>query len=229
MRSKIYAATLLTGLLVPTSHAFAQDEVRHEFNVQGTGLFTKDSEGNGITQHSTNSGGLLVGYRFHFNRWLAADASYGYGRNTLQSFTPAGPFDVQSNIHQATGAFVLTLPSPTAPPGSTREEVTAMNYLVLSGRVLYALIFVAASFGHFSKGTIDYAASQGVPLAPVAVPLSGVVMLLGGLSVALGYRARWGAWLLALFLVPATVIFHNFWAVKDPTMALMQQVMFLKN
>jgi len=114
MRSKIYAATLLTGLLVPTSHAFAQDEVRHEFNVQGTGLFTKDSEGNGITQHSTNSGGLLVGYRFHFNRWLAADASYGYGRNTLQSFTPAGPFDVQSDIHQATGAFVLTLPRPTA-------------------------------------------------------------------------------------------------------------------
>ena len=54
-------------------------------------------------------------------------------------------------------------------------------------------------------------------------------MLLGGLSVALGYRARWGAWLLALFLVPATAIFHNFWAVKDPTMALMQQVMFLKN
>ena len=104
-----------------------------------------------------------------------------------------------------------------------------MNYLVLSGRVLYALIFVAASFGHFSKGTIDYAASQGVPLAPVAVPLSGVMMLLGGLSVALGYRARWGAWLLALFLVPATVIFHNFWAVKDPAMALMQQVMFLKN
>jgi len=90
MRSKIYAATLLTGLLVPTSQAIAQDEVRHEFNVQGTGLFTKDSQGNGITQHSTNSGGLLVGYRFHFNRWLAADASYGYGRSTLQSFTPPG-------------------------------------------------------------------------------------------------------------------------------------------
>ena len=114
MRSKVSTATLLAGLLLLASQAVAQDEVRHEFNVQGTGLFTKDSQGNGITQHSTNTGGLLVGYRYHLTRWLAADASYGYGRNTQQSLAPAGSFDVQSNIHQATGAFVLTLPRPTA-------------------------------------------------------------------------------------------------------------------
>jgi len=114
MRSKVSTATLLAGLLLLASQAVAQDEVRHEFNVQGTGLFTKDSQGNGITQHSTNTGGLLVGYRYHLTRWLAADASYGYGRNTQQNLTSVGSFDVQSNIHQATGAFVLTFPRPVA-------------------------------------------------------------------------------------------------------------------
>ena len=104
-----------------------------------------------------------------------------------------------------------------------------MRYLVLLGRILYSLIFVMASFGHFSKGTIGYAAAQGVPLASIVVPLSGVMALLGGLSVVLGYKAKWGAWLLVLFLVPVTVMMHNFWAVNDPMMAQMQQAMFMKN
>jgi len=45
----------------------------------------------------------------------------------------------------------------------------------------------------------------------------------------LGYRARLGAWLLVLFLVPVTVIMHNFWAVTDPMMAQMQLGFFLAN
>ncbi|MBI1803740.1 MAG: DoxX family protein [Ignavibacteriae bacterium] len=104
-----------------------------------------------------------------------------------------------------------------------------MKYIVLLGRIFYSSIFVMASFGHFSEQTIGYAAAQGVPLASIAVPLSGVMALLGGLSVALGYKAKYGAWLLVLFLVPVTVMLHNFWAVTDPMMARMQQVMFMKN
>jgi putative oxidoreductase len=104
-----------------------------------------------------------------------------------------------------------------------------MRYVVLAGRALYAAIFVMASFGHFSQQTIAYAGSQGVPLAAIAVPLSGVVALAGGLSVLLGYRARIGAALLVLFLVPVTVMMHAFWAVQDPMAAQLQQVMFLKN
>ena len=104
-----------------------------------------------------------------------------------------------------------------------------MKYIVLAGRIFYSLIFVMASTGHFSEQTIAYAASQGVPLASIAVPLSGVMALLGGLSVALGYKAKYGAWLLVLFLVPVTVMMHNFWAVTDPMTARMQQAMFMKN
>jgi putative oxidoreductase len=109
------------------------------------------------------------------------------------------------------------------------KEVTIMKYAVLFGRILFSLIFIIAIAGHFSKQMIGYAAAQGVPLASITVPLSGVIALLGGLSVTLGYKAKWGAWLLVLFLAPVTVRMHNFWAVQDPMMAMMQQAMFMKN
>jgi len=101
--------------------------------------------------------------------------------------------------------------------------------VVVLGRLLFAAIFLMAGLGHFSKQEIGYAAAQGVPLASVAVPLSGVLALAGGLSILLGYRAKLGAWLIVLFLVPVTVMMHNFWAVKDPMMAQMQMIMFMKN
>src|SRR5436309_5329418 len=110
MRRRMLVAEILAGLLLFASAALAQGEERHEISVQGTGFFTKDTEGNGISQHSTDTGGFLAGYRFHFNRWLAADASYGYVRNTLQNVTSARQSNLQSNIHQTTGALVVTFP-----------------------------------------------------------------------------------------------------------------------
>ena len=50
-----------------------------------------------------------------------------------------------------------------------------------------------------------------------------------GLSILLGYRAKIGAWLIVLFLVPVTPMLHNFWAVTDPMMQQIQIAMFFKN
>jgi putative oxidoreductase len=61
------------------------------------------------------------------------------------------------------------------------------------------------------------------------VPLAGILAFVGGLSILLGYHARIGAWILVLFLVPVSLMMHNFWAVTDPMMAQMQRAMFLKN
>jgi putative oxidoreductase len=82
---------------------------------------------------------------------------------------------------------------------------------------------------HFSAGAAAYAGSQGVPLASIAVPLSGVIAILGGLSIALGYKAKLGGLLIVLFLAPVTVMLHNFWMVSDPMAAGMQEAMFMKN
>ncbi len=101
--------------------------------------------------------------------------------------------------------------------------------MVLLGRLFFALIFLTAGPNHFSSQTIAYAASQGVPLASIAVPFSGLLAIVGGLSILLGYRARIGAGLIALFLVGVTPMMHNFWTVPDPMMRQLQMIMFMKN
>jgi putative oxidoreductase len=101
--------------------------------------------------------------------------------------------------------------------------------VVVLGRFFFALIFLMAGANHFSRQTIAFSASQGVPLASIAVPLSGVLSIAGGLSILLGYRAKLGAWLIALFLVPVTLMMHKFWTVQDPMMAQIQMILFMKN
>src|SRR5687768_2415326 len=104
-----------------------------------------------------------------------------------------------------------------------------MKYIVLTGRILYSLIFIESGFWHFSKASVDYANSQGVPLATLLVPASGVMAIVGGLSILLGYKARWGAWLLVAFLIPVTLMMHAFWKFNDSMEQQVQTTMFMKN
>src|SRR6202795_2458621 len=92
-------------------------------------------------------------------------------------------------------------------------EVTSswQGAVVVLGRFFFALIFLFAAPNHFTKQTIAFSASQGVPLASIAVPLSGVVAIAGGLSILLGYRAKLGASLIGLFLIPETLMMHKYW------------------
>lgn len=107
MRKLILMASV--ALLLGIS-AVAQ-ESRSEISLQGTGFFTKDSSGQGITEHSTNTGGFLVGYRYSLTRWLAAEAVYGYDRNSQHYFGSSGLSRVQANVHEATGGFVVRIPT----------------------------------------------------------------------------------------------------------------------
>ena len=102
-------------------------------------------------------------------------------------------------------------------------------YLALAGRQLFSVIFIIASAGHFTAGAIELAAQQGVPMAGLLVPMSGLIALAGGLSLLFGYRARLGARLLVLFLVPVTLTMHNFWAMSDPMMFQTQLLLFVRN
>jgi putative oxidoreductase len=114
--------------------------------------------------------------------------------------------------------------------GSYRTEAGAPNgTLVVLGRLLFTLIFIMSGPNHFSKQMIGYAAAQGVPLASIAVPLSGIIALAGGLSILLGYRAKIGAWLIVLFLAVVTPTMHKFWGISNPMTAQMQMIMFMKN
>src|SRR5262249_4714433 len=103
------------------------------------------------------------------------------------------------------------------------------RYLVPIGRLLFAAIFLMSTPGHFSQASWAHAASAGLPMANVLVPLAGILALVGALSLLLGYHARIGALLLALFLIPVTLVMHKFWGISDPMHAQMQQINFMKN
>lgn len=112
-----------------------------------------------------------------------------------------------------------------------REWTTSASFAWAApvGRFFFSLIFILSGFRHFSSELISYAASAGVPMAQVFVPVSGVLAIVGGLSVLLGYHARMGALLLLLFLVPVTFSMHAFWTISDPQQSQMQMAHFMKN
>lgn len=116
IRRFILLGTTFGALLALSSAAMAQEweGYRREVTLQGTGFFTKNSEGNGISRTTTDTGGFLVGFRYRINHWAAVEGNYGYARNTQNFLTPSWPYGVQANTHQVTGAFVLTPPISVA-------------------------------------------------------------------------------------------------------------------
>ncbi len=104
------------------------------------------------------------------------------------------------------------------------------NTLLLAGCILLSLVFILSGFDkimHFG-GTAAYMTGGGVPFVTVMLPLAIVFEFGGGLALALGWRARWAALALVLFTIPATLIFHAFWAAPA-AQAGMQQLQFMKN
>ena len=106
-----------------------------------------------------------------------------------------------------------------------------MDVLILIGRILFAALFLPAAVNHFvnADAMAGYTQAQGVPAARAGVLGSGVLLLLGGLSVLLGIWPDLGALLLAVFLVPTALLMHAFWKEADPQTKQLQQVQFSKN
>jgi putative oxidoreductase len=102
--------------------------------------------------------------------------------------------------------------------------------LVVVGRVLLALMFILAGLSKLGNiaGTAGYVASGGLPAPMVLAVVVGLLELLGGIAIAVGFQARWAALALALFTLMASVLFHRFWAVPADQ-AFVQQLMFMKN
>jgi len=106
-----------------------------------------------------------------------------------------------------------------------------MDYIPLIGRILFSSFFLMSSMNHLLKRTemVPYAKSAGVPMAELAVPLTGLMILAGGLSILLGYHPKVGAWLLVIFLIPTSFYMHRFWGIEDQMQSMNQMIMFMKN
>jgi uncharacterized membrane protein YphA (DoxX/SURF4 family) len=104
-------------------------------------------------------------------------------------------------------------------------------WILLLGRVLFSVFFIMSGYNHLTKlGMMaQYAGSQGVPAPKLAVGVTGLMLLGGGLSILLGFEPRIGALLLVVFLVPTAFQMHRFWGVADPMAAQNQFIHFWKN
>ena len=106
-----------------------------------------------------------------------------------------------------------------------------METLSILGQVLFGLFFIFNGFNHLTKNKMmaSYAASKGVPIPNIAVFVTGLMLLGGGLSIVSGWYLNYGLWLLVIFFVLVTLIMHNFWADKEPQMRMMNMIHFMKN
>ncbi len=103
--------------------------------------------------------------------------------------------------------------------------------LFLVGRIVLGLFYLFNASNHFLnlKMMSGYTRSKGVPFPTLATLGTGVLLLLGGLSVLLGVYPDVGVALLVIFLVPTAFIMHNFWTVSDPQMRMMEMIQFNKD
>ena len=102
--------------------------------------------------------------------------------------------------------------------------------LVLAGRLLLAYVFVPAGWGKLVgfAATVGYIASKGVPLPELCAAVAVAAELGLGLALLFGFKTRWAALGLAIFVAVITPIFHTYWAVPE-AQAMMQKLNFDKN
>lgn len=123
-------------------------------------------------------------------------------------------------------------------------------FLCIIGRICISVIFIASGINkclewNETTGGVDKALSEWVqrsidnedfqsvftqllPYVDLLVICAIVLELGGGLMVLLGFKARLGGFLLFLFMIPTTLLFHSYWFYED-NVQQMQLVMFLKN
>jgi uncharacterized membrane protein YphA (DoxX/SURF4 family) len=106
-----------------------------------------------------------------------------------------------------------------------------MNAIVLIGRILFGGFFLMSGINHFTKleAMTGYAKYKKLPAAKLGVLISGLMLVIGGIYIVLGYYADLGALLLAILLVLAAVIFHNFWKETDATAKQTEMMAFMKD
>ena len=108
---------------------------------------------------------------------------------------------------------------------------TVSDVAFLLGRLLFGGVLAFMGVNHFQQTDwlAGYAESKGVPAPTVAVLGSGVVLVLGGLALVVGFVPVIAGAALALFLLSSAVLFHDFWTVEDPEERQSEMTGFLKN
>ena len=106
-----------------------------------------------------------------------------------------------------------------------------MNALLLIGRIIFGGFFIYSGVNHFTgfEMMTQYAKMKGVPFPAFAQGVTGLLLLLGGLSILFGIYPYIGIVMLVAFLLPVSFMMHNFWTLADPQLRMADKVNFMKN
>lgn len=106
-----------------------------------------------------------------------------------------------------------------------------MRALHVLGRMIFGGYFLYNGINHFQNREMlsQYAANKGVAAPDNAVPLSGALLVAGGLSLLAGIKPRRGLAAIIAFLVPVSLQMHRFWEIDDPQQRMTEMVNFTKN
>jgi putative oxidoreductase len=99
------------------------------------------------------------------------------------------------------------------------------NIVLLAARILMSIIFLLSGFEKLAdiSGTAAYFANYHLPATTPLAILVGMIELLGGLAVLVGFGTRIAAWVLAVFCVATALVAHTDWSDMN------QMINFLKN
>jgi len=106
-----------------------------------------------------------------------------------------------------------------------------MKTVFIIGRVIFGGYFLYNGINHFKerRKLAQYVDSKNVPAADAAVTATGIVLALGGASILLGIKPKYGAAAIVGFLVGVSPIMHDFWSVEDPNQRMNEMINFTKN
>ncbi|CDX27402.1 putative quinol oxidase subunit [Mesorhizobium sp. ORS 3324] len=108
---------------------------------------------------------------------------------------------------------------------ATAGTASNSSTTILLGRILLAVIFLLSGFGKLTaiSATAGYFGALGLPVPTVTAVVVGLIELLGGLAILVGFQTRVAAWVLAIFTIATGLVAHTGWADQ------MQMIQFLKN
>ena len=106
----------------------------------------------------------------------------------------------------------------------------SQDFFSLVGRLMLAYLFIPAGLAKVTgfQGSVGYASAMGMSLPEVGVAIGALIEIFAGLAILFGFKAKWGALVLAFFTLVASFIFHAYWNLPAEQV-MMQQLMFNKN
>ena len=110
--------------------------------------------------------------------------------------------------------------------------VEVVDVVFIVGRLIFGGYWVFNGLNHFVNMSMmaEFARQRGVPFpAELSVAVTGLMMLLGGLTIILGVYTYIGMALIIVFLLSAMIFIHKFWEMSDPMARMMEMILFMRN